>query len=121
MPLRTGLWMTFCLVLILGVLAAPDSLVAEEVDAARAVKIANDYLSEQGWKGVGSIQAIQLTTTSLINGKPFWDVRWNRSLGPKEKPYIGLRIYLDGELAAIVKSKSTSKLPSSAVRPGAAE
>jgi hypothetical protein len=86
-------------------LAVPFSLQAADKAPAlpfdAAVKIAQDYIKEQG--GQRAIVAMTLEQQTL-RGKQFWYIKWASPVMGGENPEIGLQIEMNGEISKVVSS-----------------
>jgi hypothetical protein len=74
------------------------------VDAARAVRLADDYLAKRGARG-NYIASASLESTAIVKGGRAWVVRWAEPIADGEDREVGVRIKLDGSLSRLVENK----------------
>jgi hypothetical protein len=79
----------------------------------KALKIANDYLKEQGRKDT-AITSITLSQTSLTGGTSVWAVRWETPvLLSDTKRETGIEIGMDGSTARYTEKIANKNTPAS--------
>ena len=92
-----------CLLAVLALVAfaftthAADKAPALPIEGA--LKIAQDYL--KGKDGARVIVALTLETATL-RGETYWFAKWSAPILGGEKPELGLRIEMNGDLTKIV-------------------
>lgn len=94
--------------ILLGVLSVSAFAQAPKLDAARAAKLATDYLTTLG-PSAPHIVSITLEKSSLVNGTHSWIVRWSTPIQEGTQSEIGVRVKMDGTLAHIVEDKEARK------------
>ena len=79
----------------------------------KALKIANEYLKENGRSGT-AITGITLENTSITGGKSVWSVRWGAPvLLSDTKRETGLEIAMDGSYARYTEKIANKNTPAS--------
>jgi hypothetical protein len=101
--LRTALGAAF-----LGLLSIAAVAQAPKLDAARAAKLATDYLATLG-PSAPHIVSITLEKSAIINGSHSWIVRWSSPIQEGTQSEIGVRVKMDGTLAHLVEDKEARK------------
>jgi hypothetical protein len=86
-----------------GALAQRPSL-----DAARATKIATDYLATLG-ASAPFIESVSLEKSALVNGTLSWVIRWSDPIRDGAKNEIGVRVKMDGSMAHLVEDTEGRK------------
>ena len=76
---------------------------APKVDAARAARLATDYLATLG-TGAPHIVSVTLEKSALVNGSLSWIVRWSAPVNDGGNREIGVRVKMDGTLAHLVEN-----------------
>ncbi|MDB6153484.1 MAG: hypothetical protein JWL90_1937 [Chthoniobacteraceae bacterium] len=77
--------------------AAPPTLPIEQ-----AVKIASDYLREQGLAKQHSITSLVLEPSSMLRKEYHWIALWTPAVDLGNRREIGLQISMDGTAARVV-------------------
>jgi hypothetical protein len=101
--LRTALGAVF-----LGALSISAVAQVPKVDAARAAKLATDYLDTLG-STAPHIVSITLEKSALVNGTQSWIIRWSSPIQEGTQSEIGVRVKMDGTLAHLVEDKEGRK------------
>ena|SRR5687768_6249917 len=101
--LRTALGVVF-----LGALSTFATAEAPKVDAARAAKLATDYLVTLG-PSAPHIVSITLEKSAIVNGTHSWIIRWSSPIQEGAQSEIGVRVKMDGTLAHLVEDKEARK------------
>lgn len=87
---------------------------APKLDAARATRLATDYLATLG-PSAPHIVSVTLEKSALVNGSLSWVIRWSEPVNDGGKREIGVRVKMDGTLAHLVedlegrKKRATSR------------
>ena len=92
----------------LGVLTVSSVAEAPKLDAARAAKLATDYLTTLG-PSAPHIVSITLEKSALVNGTQSWIIRWSSPIQEGTQSEIGVRVKMDGTLSHIVEDKEARK------------
>jgi hypothetical protein len=74
---------------------------APKVDAARATRLATDYLATLG-PGAPHIVSVTLEQTALLSGTQSWIIKWSAPVMDGANREIGVRVKMDGSLAHLV-------------------
>jgi hypothetical protein len=80
---------------------------APAVDAARAAKIATDYLNGLGGRAP-HIVSMTLESSALVKGTQSWVVRWSSAIDAEDQREIGLRVRMDGSVARLMEDKTAA-------------
>jgi hypothetical protein len=75
---------------------------APKLDAARATRIATDYLASLG-AAAPHIVSVTLEKGALVNGTQSWVIRWSEPVMDKGNREIGMRVKMDGSTAYLVE------------------
>ena len=92
--------------LALGILCASCGFAqaqAPKLDAARATRLATDYLATLG-PGAPHITSATLEKSALLNGTLSWVIRWSAPVTDKGNREIGVRIKMDGSMSHLVEN-----------------
>jgi hypothetical protein len=95
-------------VIFLGALSISVVADAPKVDAARAAKLATDYLVTLG-PSAPHIVSITLEKSAIVNGTYSWIIRWSSPIQEGAQSEIGVRVKMDGTLAHLVEDKEARK------------
>lgn len=79
---------------------------APQLDAARAAKIATDYLARLG-KNPPYIVSITLQKDGIMQSKRSWIARWSDPVFADGDKEVGLRVNLDGTTVILIEDKSS--------------
>jgi hypothetical protein len=93
---------------MLGPLTFASFAAAPEVDAARATRLATDYLNTLG-ANAPYIVSVTLEKSSLVGGSQSWIIRWSAPIVEGSQSEIGVRVKMDGTLAHLVEDKEARK------------
>jgi hypothetical protein len=80
------------------------------LDAARAARLATDYLAQLG-PNAPHIVSLTLEKSGIVRGKTSWVARWSRTVEVNGDRELGLRVNLDGTTVRLVEDKSSSGRP----------
>jgi hypothetical protein len=81
---------------------------APSLDAARAARLATDYLATLGSKAP-HIVSITLEKGALVSGSQSWIVRWSEPIQDGANHEIGVRVKMDGTLAHLVENTEAKR------------
>ena len=81
---------------------------APAVDAARAARLATDYLNTLG-SSAPHIVSVTLEKSAIVGGTQSWIVRWSKPIVEGPQSEIGVRVKMDGTLAHLVEDKEARK------------
>lgn len=84
----------------------------------QALKIASDYLREQGFAKDHAISSLALEPTTLLRKDFRWIAQWSPTIDRGERQETGLQISADGNVARIV-TKSAQERAHEATKRGA--
>jgi hypothetical protein len=110
-PLARAVFFAIALVSLPTAAALAD---APKLDAARATRIATDYLATLG-SGAPHIVSVTLEKGALVNGTQSWVIRWSEPVMDNGNREIGMRVKMDGSTAYLVedlegrKKRATSR------------
>ena len=90
--------------LLLTAIAGSASAQRPSLDAARATRIASDYLATLGSRAP-YITTVTLESTALLNGAQSWVIRWSEPIVEGSQKEIGVRVKMDGTMAHMVEDK----------------
>ena len=76
---------------------------APKLDAARATRIATDYLATLG-ANAPHIVSVQLEKSALLNGSLSWVIHWSEPVMDNGNREIGVRVKMDGTMAHMVEN-----------------
>ena len=99
---------------ILIVASGSASAEAPKLDAARATRLATDYLATLGGNAP-HIVSVQLEKSALLNGSLSWIIHWSEPVNDNGNREIGVRVKMDGTMAHLVdnlegrKKRATSR------------
>jgi hypothetical protein len=81
---------------------------APKVDAARATRMATDYLAKLGGNAP-HIVSVNLERTALVNGEDSWVIRFSEPIVEGNQREIGVRVRMDGVMAHIVEDGTAKR------------
>jgi hypothetical protein len=76
---------------------------APKLDAARATRLATDYLATLG-PGAPHIVSVTLEKSALLNGSLSWMIHWSAPVNDNGNREIGVRVKMDGTIAHVVEN-----------------
>jgi hypothetical protein len=88
---------------ILCAVSGSASAQAPKLDAARATRLATDYLATLG-PSAPHIVSVQLEKSALLNGSLSWIIHWSEPVNDNGNREIGVRIKMDGTMAYLVEN-----------------
>lgn len=106
------------LALVIGFLLPCTSASADErpaLDAARAARIATDYLARMG-PNAPYIVSLTLEKSAILKGKTSWVALWSSSIEADGNREMGMRVNLDGSTAILVENRTSARKRSMTLR-----
>jgi hypothetical protein len=87
---------------VFAISSSPAIAQAPKLDAARATRMAADYLATLGPKAP-YIVSVTLEKSALVNGTLSWVIRWSEPVMDDGNREVGVRVKMDGTMAHLVE------------------